>query len=130
MKKKIVFGIIFVSIILLIMPSISAVQLNLVDNLTQINENLKTDIIKVLHKLTTKPAPKWFTIFYLFIMLSLSFRIELLTPLAITPSGEYWGQYEVKSYFFCLILLTLVYRFAFWYNFFDRIIEKNNWEVP
>jgi hypothetical protein len=63
-------------------------------------------------------------------MFSLIFRIELVTPLAIEPGEEYWWSYDIKSYFFCLILITFVYRFAFCYNLFDRIIENNNWERP
>jgi len=112
------------------MPSISSLELNLVDNSNRKNENLKTDFLGLFSKLSKDPAPKWFTLLFIFIMLSLSIRIEILTPLAITPGGEYWGQYEVNNYFFCLILMTLIYRFAFWYNLFDRILEKNNWERP
>jgi hypothetical protein len=110
------------------MPSISSIQLNHA-NINN-NENLKTGILDFFIKISKDPAPKWFTFFYYLIMLSLNLRIVLVTPFAVKPGGEYWWSYEVNSYFFCLILLTLVYRFAFWYNLFDRILEKNNWERP
>ena len=130
MKSRIVLFALFNSIILLTIPSISSLELSLVDNLNQKNEIFKKDILELFGKLSKDPAPKWFTLLFIFIMFSLSIRIEILTPLALTPSGEYWGQYEVNSYFFFVILLTLVYRFAFWYNLFDKILEKNNWERP
>lgn len=63
-------------------------------------------------------------------MILLQIRMLLLTPLAITPSDEYWGSYEIKNYFFAAILFTLIYRYAFWYVLFHNIAERNNWELP
>ncbi len=130
MKTKIVLGIFSVSILLLLMPSISAIQLTLENNTNETLANIKTDVSNELDELPADTPPQWFIFFYHFIKLSLDARIILITPLAITPTGEYWGQFEVNSYFFFFILLTLVYRFAFWYNFFDKISEKNNWDFP
>ncbi len=130
MKTKIVFGIFFVSILLLIVPSISAIQLISADNSNETISPINTDVSKDLNELPTDTPPQWFTLFYNLIILSLNARIVIVTPFAITPTGEYWGQYDVNSYFFFLILLTLVYRFAFWYNFFDKISEKYNWDFP
>ena len=130
MKTKIVLGIFFVLIVLLMMPSISTIQLISADDTNESIGYANTDFYGYLDNLPCDIPPRGFTFFYTLIMLSLYFRIEIITPLAITPTGEYWGAFEINSYFFCLILLTLVYRFAFWYNFFEKISEKNNWELP
>ena len=130
MNTKIVLGIFFVMILILMMPSISSIQLISADKTNESIVYSKTDFYRYLDNLPNEIPPKWFIFFYTIIMLSLNFRIEFLTPLAITPTGEYWGSFEINSYFFFIILLTLVYRFRFWYNFFDKILEKNNWELP
>jgi len=129
LKSRILIFSVFISVILLITPSISSIQFNHI-NIENNNKNITTNILCLLNKIFKDPAPKWFTFFYYLIILSLNLRIVLVTPFAVKPGGEYWWSYEVNSYFFCLILLTLVYRFAFWYNLFDRILEKNNWERP
>ena len=126
MKTKIVIGIIFSSTILLLSPSISAIQPLSIDQTTESATYLKTSISPYVDTISNDEPPPWFTIFYTIIILSLNARILLITPLAITPGGEYWGDFEIQSYFFTLILMTLVYRFAFWYTLFDKIIEKNN----
>ena len=128
MKTKIVIGIIFSSTILLLSPSISAIQPLSIDPTTESATYLKTSISPYVDTISNDEPPPWFTIFYTIIILSLNARILLITPLAITPGGEYWGDFEIQSYFFTLILMTLVYRFAFWYTLFDKIIEKNNWD--
>lgn len=130
MNLKLVIGIFFVSIILLVMPVNSAFQFNMIDNKNESIKYMKTHFSKYLENLPSNTPPPWFTFLYKFIILSLSARIEIITPLAITPTGEPGKYYEINSYFFFLILLTLVYRFAFWYNFFDKIAEKNNWDIP
>ena len=128
MNTKIVIGIFFSSTILLLSPSISAIQPLSIDQTTESATCLKTSISPYVDTISNDEPPPWFTIFYTIIMLSLNSRILLVTPLAITPGGEYWGDFEIQSYFFTLILMTLVYRFAFWYILFDKIIEKNNWD--
>jgi hypothetical protein len=130
MKTKIAIGIFFISSILLVMPSISAIQLISVDQANESTAYIKTQFSRYLDDLPSDTPPPWFTFFYTLIMLSLSARIIIVTPLAITPTGEYWGYFEINSYFFFLILLTLVYRFAFWYTLFEKIAEINNWDIP
>ena len=130
MKRKIVIGIFFVSSMLLVMPSNSAIQFNSIDNANESTAYIKTNFSRFLDNLSSDIPPPWFTFFYTLIMLSLNARIVIITPLAITPTGEYWGDFEINSYFFSLILLSLVYRFAFWYIFFEKIAEKNNWDLP
>jgi len=129
MKTKILIGIFFVSTILLIMPSISSVQLLSIDQKRQSIDILKIPFYKNLDGLAINEPPEWFSYFYNMIIHSLNKRIEIVTPLAITPGGERWGDFEINSYFFCLILFTLVYRFTFWYNLFEKIAEKNNWDL-
>jgi hypothetical protein len=126
----VIFGIFFILIILLLMPINSAFQFNMIDNKNKSIDYLKTHFSKYLTKLTSDTPPQWFTSLYKLIILSLYARIGIITPLAIIPNGEPGKYFEINSYFFFLILLTLVYRFAFWYNFFDKIAEKNNWELP
>ena len=97
------------------------------DNVNESTANIKTHFSRYLDNLPSDIPPPWFTFFYTLIMLSLNARIVIITPLAITPTGEYWGDFfEINSYFFFLILFTLVYRFVFWYTLFEKIAEKNN----
>lgn len=131
MRKKIVIGIFFVLSMLILMPSNSAIQFNSIDNTNESTAYIKTNFSRFLDNLSNDTTPPWFTFFYMLIILSLNARILIVTPLAITPTGEYWGDFfEINSYFFFLILLSLVYRFAFWYIFFEKIAEKNNWDLP
>ena len=130
MKKKIVIGILFVSSILLMMPSISAIQLISVDQANESTAYIQTHFSRYLDKLPSDIPPPGFTFFYMLIMLSLNARILIVTPLAITPGDDFWGDYDINSYVFSFLLLTLVYRFAFWYTFFEKIAEKNNWDLP
>jgi len=131
MKTMIVIGIFFVSSMLLVMPSNSAIQFNSIDNANESTAYIQTHFSKYLDNLPSDIPPPWFTLFYTLIMLSLNARIVIVTPLAITPTGEYWGDFfEINSYFFFFILLTLVYRFAFWYTLFEKIAERNNWDPP
>jgi len=130
MKTMIVIGIFFVSSMLLVMPSNSAIQFNSIDNANESTAYIQTHFSRYLDNLPSDIPPPWFSFVYMLIMLSLNARILIVTPLAITPTGEYWGDFEINSYFFFLILFTLVYRFAFWYTFFEKIAEKNNWELP
>lgn len=129
MKTKILIGIFFVSTILLIMPSISSVQLLSIDQKMQSIDVLKIPFYKNLDGLAINEPPEWFSYFYNMIIYSLNIRINIVTPLAINPSGEHWGEFEVNNIFFFIILLTLVYRFAFWYNLFEKIAERNNWDL-
>lgn len=130
MKTKILFGVLFISFVLFLMPSVPALQFKTIDNTNESLENFKIDFSKDLKKISKDEPPQWFILFYTIIMLSLQIRFEILTPLAIKDFGGYFGGIEINSYFFALILMTLVYRFAFWYNFFDKISEKNNWDFP
>ena len=130
MKRKIIIGIFFFSSMLLVMPSNSAIQFNSIDNANESTAYIQTHFSRYLDNLPSDIPPPWFSFVYMLIMLSLNARILIVTPLAITPTGEYWGDFEINSYFFFLILFTLVYRFAFWYTFFEKIAEKNNWELP
>ena len=130
MKTKILFGVLFVSFVLLLIPSVPALQLITIDKANESLENFKIDFSKDLKKISKEEPPEWFLFFYTIIMLSLMVRFEILTPLAVKDFGGYFGGVEINSYFFALILMTLVYRFAFWYNFFDKISEKNNWDFP
>lgn len=129
MKKRIIIGIFIVLIIILLAPTISAI------NHKPINENDKADgfiksyLSKFLEDHPLDTPPSWFYYLYNIIMLSLNVRILILTPLAITPSDEYWGAYDINNYFFFFILFTLVYRFAFWYKLFHKIAERNNWDL-
>lgn len=100
------------------------------DNVNESTANIKTHFSRYLDNLPSDIPPPWFTFFYTLIMLSLNVRILIVTPLAITPTGEYWGYFEINSYFFFFILFTLVFRFAFWYTLFEKIAEKNNWDLP
>jgi len=112
------------------MPINSAFQSNMIDNKNESIKYIKNLFSKYLVELIVDTPPQWFTFLYKLIILSLYARIESITPLAIIPTGEPGKYYEINSYFFFLILLTLVYRFAFWYKFFDKIAEENNWELP
>ena len=129
-KTRILLGILFVTSLLLLIPSNSALQLNSIDNTIKSREHIQTIYSRYLENLPDETPPVWFTFFFNTIMLFLSARILFITPLAITPSDEYWGAYDINSYVFFFILLTLVYRFAFWYILFDKIAERNNWELP
>jgi len=130
MKTKIIPGILLITGLLLLSPSITAIQLPSLDQTPTSTTYPKTSIPPTINTHSTDSPPPGFTLFYTVIMLSLHARILLITPLAITPGGEYWGDFEIQSYFFALILMTLIYRFAFWYTLFDKIIEQNNWELP
>jgi len=101
-----------------------------IDNANESTAYIQTHFSRYLDNLPSDIPPPWFSFVYMLIMLSLNARILIVTPLAITPTGEYWGDFEINSYFFFLILFTLVYRFAFWYTFFEKIAEKNNWDLP
>ena len=68
MKSRIVLFALFISIILLTIPSISSLELSLVDNLNQKNEIFKKDILELFGKLSKDPAPKWFTLLFILIM--------------------------------------------------------------
>lgn len=130
MKTKIVIGIFFVLSMLLVMPSNSAIQFNSIDSVNESTAYIKIHFSKYFNILTSGIPPPWFTFFYTLIMLSLNARIVIVTPLAITPTGEYRGYFEITSYFFFFILFTLVFRFAFWHTLFEKIAEKNNWDLP
>ena len=129
MKKRIIIGVILVLTIILLAPTISAFKPYEKKN-NMIDESVKNYFSKFLKKQILDEPPSWYVTLRLLLLLSLLIRISILTPLAITPSDEYWGAYEIKSYFFAFILFTLVYRFAFWYILFDKIAEKNNWDIP
>ena len=129
MKKRIIVGILLVLTLILLAPTISAfnsISKNKTDQLAETNNNY---FLKYLKKQTLDEPPSWFTFLHTFIMLSLNIRILLLTSLAVTPSSEYWGAFEIKSYFFAFILFTLIYRFVFWYKLFHNIAERNNWDI-
>jgi hypothetical protein len=91
---------------------------------------ITTDTFKDLNEQSTNSTPPWFTLLNILIMHSLRIRILFITPLAVTFLGGFPGEYEIKSYILFFILITQIYRFAFWYNFLDKIAEKNNWEFP
>ena len=130
MKTKIVIGIFLVSSILLMIPSTSAIHFNSIDNANESTAYIQTHFTRYIDNLPNDLPPPWFTYFFTLIMLSLNARILIVTPLAITPTGGYWGDFfEINSYFFFFILLTLVYRFAFWYVLFEKIAERNNWDL-
>ena len=78
---------------------------------------------------TLNNPPQWFSILYSIIISSLQGRILLVTPLAITPGDDFWGDYDINSYVFSFLLLTLVYRFAFWYTLLHQIAENHNWDI-
>ena len=130
MKTKIVIGIFFILGMLLVMPSNSAIKFNSIDSVNESTAYIKIHFSRYLDNLTSGITPPWFTFFFMIIMLSLNARILIVTPLAITPTGEYWGYFEINNYFFFFILFTLVFRFAFWYTLFEKIAEKNNWDFP
>ena len=89
-----------------------------------------TSSYPVIDDLPLDDPPQWFTILYSTIIFSLQGRILLVTPLAITEGDGYWWDYDINSYVFFFLLLTLVYRFAFWYTFLHKIAENHNWELP
>ena len=91
----IVIGIFFVSSMLLVMPSNSAIQFNSIDNANESTAYIQTHFSKYLDNLPSDIPPPWFTFFYTLIMLSLNVRILIVTPLAITPTGEYWGNFSI-----------------------------------
>jgi len=130
MKIRIIFGVFIVIILLLLMPSISSIQLKTIEKDKNPMVILRKEISVDFKDMPKDAPPHWFMLFYTIIMLSLQIRFEILTPLAIKDFGGYFGGIEINSYFFCLILTTLIYRFAFWYNFFDKISEKNDWDLP
>ncbi len=129
MKIKIVIGIFFVSSMLLMTPSISAIQLLSGNQEHDSTASIKTDFSRYVEDLSIDIPPPWFTFFHTFIMISLNARILMVTPLAITPGDDFWGDYDINSYAFFFLLLTLVYRFAFWYTFLHKIAENHNWDV-
>ena len=130
MKTMMVVGIFFVASLLLVVPSISAIQFISVVQANESPASIHSQFSRYVDHLPCDIPPSWFTSLFTVIMLSLNARILLVTPLAVTPGGEYWGDFEINSIFFYLILFTLVYRFAFWYTLFDRIAEKHNWDLP
>ena len=109
--------------LLLLMPSSAA--LNSSSSTSHSNTNYP-----FIDDLPVSDPPQWFTIMYSIIIYSLQGRIILITPLAITPGDDYWGDYDINSYLFFFLLLTLVYRFAFWHTFLHQIAENNNWDLP
>jgi len=129
MKKKIIIYVILILCIILLAPISSAINLKTKNQTKNITDDNKTNLSKYIETLSVDTPPKWFNLLYTIIMLSLNIRIVTLTPLAITPTGEYWGSYDVNNYFFFAILFTLVFRFAFWYNVFHNTAERNNWDL-
>lgn len=128
MKTKTIISITLITSLLLLTPTISAIQ----NQPNQKNNKTKTNInhyIRNIKNIIDEP-PQNFLIFYFLIMISLNIRIIFVSNLAITPGDDFWGDIDIKRPFFALILITLYWRFAFWYNFFDKIAEKNNWELP
>ena len=122
MGKKIIIGTMLVLTLLLLMPSSAALYS---PSLT----SHSTTSYTIINDPPECDPPQWFTIAYSMIIYSLQGRIILVTPLAITPSDDFWGDYDIKSYVFFFLLLTLVYRFAFWYTFLHQIAENNNWDL-
>ena len=109
--------------LLLLMPSSAALY-------SPSSTSHSTTSYTIINDLPVSDPPQWFTIAYAMIIYSLQGRIILVTPLAITPGDDFWGDYDVESYVFFFLLLTLVYRFAFWYTFLHQIAENNNWDLP
>jgi len=109
-------------ILLLSMPSSTAIQYLPTTSSVPSNQS----------SLQNKPLdspPAWFSVLYTIIIYSLQKRIVFITPLAITPTGSQDPYYEVNNYVFFLLLLTLVYRFAFWYTFLHKIADKHGWDI-
>ena len=126
-KSNNVSIIILIVFLLFITPSISAIQISSTHNAAE--SILSNQHIKNFIDLIDEP-PQSFLILYLLIMSFLTIRINLISNIAITAGDDFWGDIDIQHPFFAIILLTLVWRFAFWYNFFDKIAENNNWELP
>jgi len=108
--------------LLLLMPSSAALY-------SPLSTSHSTTNYTFIDDLPLSNPPQWFSILYFIIIYSLQGRIILVTPLAITPGDDFWGDYDINSYVFYFLLLTLVYRFAFWYTFLHQIAENHNWDI-
>ena len=123
MKTKLVLSIICIVSLLLLIPNCAALPY-------PSPASHSTTSFMSIDDLPVSDPPRWFTILYTIIIFSLKGRIVLVTPLAITPGDDYWGDYDIISYVFFFLLLTLVYRFAFWYTFLHNLAEHYNWDIP
>ena len=122
MKIKLVLSSICIVILLLTIPHSAALPYH--SAVSHSNTSFMS-----IKDMPVSDVPLWFTTLYTIIIYSLKGRIVLVTPLAITPGEEYWGDYDIISYAFFFLLLTLVYRFAFWHTFLHKIAENHNWDI-
>jgi hypothetical protein len=130
MKTTNKINIFLISSLLLLVPLISTIQTAALQQVYKPTVHMKPLFSTHLDNQPEDEPPQWFTRIYTIIIVLLHIRILFLIPLAITLTDEYWGSFEIKSYFFASILFTLIYRFAFWYVLFHNIAERNNWELP
>ena len=123
MRKKILIGSIFVLTLLILMPSVSAIHKNSIEN--EIKQQV--DKITPFDLLDFEPPDKFPLAFY-FVLTIFYFRIIRLNMLIeYAIEGDYPGDFEIVHPLIVLRCAILLWATAWWFEGWDAISDYFGW---